>query len=83
MVNGSKPGKGASTIVVPDTPENAQRCSCPGCPSNPSGSTELYCGRPLAVPDLVRKGCLCGICPLTKVYDLDDEYYCAGGPEAG
>ena len=61
---------------VPDIPENAQRCSCPGCPSNPSQEVELYCGRTAHREHVEKSTCLCRVCPIFRVYQLAGEYYC-------
>ncbi len=60
---------------VPDTPENAQRCNCPGCPSNPTPLAELFCGREHAEA-VEERGCLCMQCPVYRVYNLSGDYYC-------
>lgn len=61
---------------VPDTQENLDRCNCPGCPSNPDREHSLYCGRKPYGPHVEDRGCLCGTCPVLKMYDLNGQYYC-------
>jgi hypothetical protein len=61
---------------VPDTPQNAERCNCSGCPSNPEQSLELHCGRMIYRKHIERKGCLCSTCPILRTYELSGEYYC-------
>ncbi|MCZ7662283.1 MAG: DUF2769 domain-containing protein [Thermoleophilia bacterium] len=61
---------------VPDVPENVERCSCPGCTSNPLEEGALYCGRDLHPEHVGRKGCECGRCPVFLSYQLSGEYFC-------
>lgn len=61
---------------VPDIPENRERCSCPGCPSNPMNDATLHCGHHVWGKHVEQRGCICGICPLYRVYKLEGEYYC-------
>lgn len=61
---------------VPDVPDNADRCNCPGCVSNPVPGGELHCGRMLYREHVPRNGCECRTCPVFRAYDLAGEYYC-------
>ncbi len=63
---------------VPDTPENDQRCLCPGCPSYP-GQGKLYCARGKSMAPVTQKGCICGDCENFKEYGLDSYYFCVKG----
>lgn len=62
---------------VPDVEQNWQRCSCPGCPSKPDDDTLLYCSRGLSPMPVRTVGCICGICPIYRSYQLSDGYFCA------
>lgn len=70
---------------VPDTPENAEKCICPDCPTWKSKECSaqkketLYCGRGKTECDLVDKGCICGQCPLWFTYALSKGYFCFNG----
>ncbi len=63
---------------VPDTPQNEQRCICPGCPSYP-GEGILYCSRGKSQKPVTRRGCICSNCANYVEYGLQDGYYCAEG----
>jgi len=70
---------------VPDTPENSQKCICGDCPSYNQCMKDkgelLYCAGKKSECDFERKGCLCGMCPLTPEFGLEKTYYCATGAE--
>ncbi len=63
---------------VPDTPENAARCICGGCPSYP-GDGGFFCAKGKSNKEIQRRGCLCGNCANFMEYGLADGYYCADG----
>lgn len=63
---------------VPDILENEQRCSCPGCPSNPTPDGILWCARQPHAEAAEQRGCICEQCPIFRVYDLAGQYYCMG-----
>jgi hypothetical protein len=90
MEENEKPGTEANeeirqgTVVpwnlVPDEEKNITRCNCPGCPSSPDDDTTLYCARGLSPVRVRTVGCLCASCPVYRVYELQDGYFCAVEP---
>lgn len=70
-----------AAFLVPDLRENAERCSCPGCPSKPDDDTLLYCGRGLSTLRVPSRGCICTDCPIYRAHDLTDGYFCMVEPE--
>jgi hypothetical protein len=62
---------------VPDEERNEQRCNCPGCPSKPADGSSLYCARGLSAMEVKTVGCICTSCPVYRVYQLADGYFCA------
>jgi aldose sugar dehydrogenase len=68
---------------VDDTPENAERCACPGCPTYNdcmrSGGQLLFCSRGASdcTPDAV--SCKCGGCTVWGRYSLAGYYFCIRG----
>ncbi|OFW60288.1 MAG: hypothetical protein A2133_10010 [Actinobacteria bacterium RBG_16_64_13] len=63
---------------VPDTPENASRCICGGCPSFPAEGN-VFCARGKSAKGIAKRGCICESCSLFGKYGLTDGYYCAAG----
>lgn len=70
---------------VPNTGENRARCNCPNCPTYrgsdcPKKSREdLYCAKGKTICDLVKRGCICGECPVWDEYKLSVGYFCQNG----
>jgi len=67
---------------VPNTKANMNRCICGQCTTYmseecPQNNVEgLYCVAGKTSCDLLKKGCLCGDCPIWKEYKLSKGYFC-------
>jgi len=65
---------------VADTPENADKCLCPGCPTYKecmkAEHTALYCARGTTDCVPVREGCICPGCPVYQANGLTRQYWC-------
>jgi hypothetical protein len=70
---------------VPNTEENMEKCICDDCPSYNQCMREkdegFYCAENKSACELAKLGCLCGTCPLTAEYALEQMYYCETGME--
>ncbi len=70
---------------VSNTKENEDKCFCPKCPiflqaDCPKEKQEiLYCVTGKTVCEISEYGCLCGICPVYKEYNLEEGYFCLRG----
>lgn len=70
---------------VPDTPENAEKCICPNCPTVKDNKCvaekkeTLYCARGKSQCELEEKMCICGQCPVWFRNSLSNYYYCLSG----
>ncbi len=63
--------------IVPDTPENMQRCICADCLSYP-GEGDPIAPRARALP-VTEVGCTCGDCAVFKDYGLPGRPHCVAG----
>jgi len=72
-------------MPVIDNQENSNKCICPTCPSYDDcmrGKNEtLYCARGKTECEVVKKGCVCGSCPVHMENKLTKWYYCLSGAE--
>lgn len=65
-----------------NTKENFAKCICPGCPTFQASDCakenkeKLYCAIGKSNCNLIRKGCICGACPLWSEYKLAKGYFC-------
>jgi aldose sugar dehydrogenase len=68
---------------VEDTPENSERCLCPGCPTyndcTRAGAQLLFCSRGASDCVLKAVSCQCGGCSVWGHYSLGSYYFCIRG----
>lgn len=70
---------------VPNDEKNANRCICSSCPTYTSSpcakekKENVYCATGKTSCELVKKNCLCGVCPLWEEYNLSKGYFCFSG----
>ena len=69
--------------TVPNTPENRDKCLCPGCPAYSAcmeGKKEiLYCSTGATSCKLEKWGCHCPRCPVQLEYKMVGLFYCEKG----
>lgn len=64
--------------IIPDSPENREKCHCRFCPSYPQKCKGelLFCARGKSSCEIDVKGCLCNTCPVYFENELEGLYYC-------
>jgi glucose/arabinose dehydrogenase len=68
---------------IPDTERNRRLCICPSCPSYnlcmENNLERLYCAKAKSKCEIVKKGCICGECPIASEYRISGFYFCTEG----
>ena len=75
--------EGKVAMAVEDTADNAEKCSCPGCPTYDScmrsAGQLLLCARGKSDCGPSAVACMCGGCPVWGHYKLSGYYFCIKG----
>ena len=69
-------------MFVENSPDNKDTCRqfCGTCPSYlDCGGKLLFCSRGNLQGTVAKKGCKCGMCPVSVQHNLDGGYYCIHG----
>jgi hypothetical protein len=70
-------------MTVENTPENAERCACPACPTYDQcmrdASELLFCAREESGCAPKAVGCSCGSCTVWRNNALTSMYFCLHG----
>ncbi len=69
-------------MFVENSQDNKNICQefCGTCPSYVEcGGRLLFCSRGNVTGKVARKGCKCGMCPVSIQHNLDGGYYCIHG----
>ena len=70
-------------MKVSNTPENNVKCVCDGCPTYDDCMEEkkqkLFCASGKTECQLNKQGCICGECPISSEFQLNDWYFCEKG----
>lgn len=70
---------------ISNTKANLAKCVCRGCPTYQASrcakenQEKLYCAVGKSACDLIRKGCICGACPVWSEHKLTGGYFCLTG----
>lgn len=70
-------------MKVEDTPANADRCICPGCPTFNECMGErnqrIFCSRGTSDCGPRAAACICDECPVWNEFSLGSYYFCMRG----
>lgn len=71
--------------MVEDSKSNADKCTCPACPTFNDCMKEkketLYCARSKSACEFKNNGCICPNCPVYLENGLGHMYYCSSGKD--